>query len=92
MVKTKYLTKVIMDNGKVYGFNESLDIFLKRIYDNRTSRIIPTLLKGKDFYLNTEHIASIEEIQELVEDEKLPSWEIEKMSFELRKLLEEDCE
>jgi uncharacterized protein YlzI (FlbEa/FlbD family) len=90
--RAEYKTMVVMDNGKVYGFTEPIDQFLKRVYDTRTARIIPTLLKGEGFYINTEHIASIEEVENCVMENKLSTDEMDQISLELRKLIAEDIE
>lgn len=92
MARPEYKTKVVMDNGRIYGFTEPVEQFLKKIYDSRTARIIPTLLKGEGFYINTEHIASIEEVESYTVEHKLSVDEMDQISLELRKLIAEDIE
>lgn len=89
---TSFKTKVIMDNGTVYLFTEQIDQFLERVFDPKTSRIIPMLLEGENFYINTEHIASLEEVGNSQRGKKLSIVEKNLLEFELKKLIDEDME
>ncbi|MEW8957797.1 MAG: hypothetical protein AB2448_01605 [Moorella sp. (in: firmicutes)] len=63
MLKVK--TKVIMDSGKEYLFNEYPEDFLKRFYDEETGKIRPGFIHGPGFSISVEHISSIKDIEEM---------------------------
>lgn len=89
MLRTEIRTKVIMDNGTAYEFPEPVEQFLRKVYDFRTSQKISAYLKGEKFYINTDHIAAIEEVQNIVKEDTMDEWELNRLSAELKKVLEE---
>lgn len=92
MIGMVFKTKVTMDNGGVYLFTEHIDQVLISVYDPKTSRIIPGLLKGENFYINTEHIVALEEVEHSQRDKNLSIIERNLLEFELKKLIDEDIE
>lgn len=58
-------TKVTMDSGKEYIFNESYDDFLAKLYDSSENENIykSRIIHGDNFVIFTEHIKSIEGIE-----------------------------
>lgn len=56
-------TKVIMDSGKEYIFNEHPVDFSKRFFDEEKYEIIPGVIYGSGFTIVVDHISSIEEVR-----------------------------
>lgn len=55
-----FKTKVIMDNGKEYKFEEEMEHFIQLLYRDEEDNYV----RGKGFILMIEHIACIEAINE----------------------------
>jgi len=62
IIKTK--TKVIMDSGKEYVIDEHPEDLLRRIYDENKSVIKIGFIHGPGFSLATQHVSSIEDIEQ----------------------------
>ncbi|RXM70841.1 hypothetical protein [Clostridium tetani] len=56
-------TKVIMDNGKEYIFNEYLEDFLKRIYDEEKKQIKSDFIHEGWFSISIDHISCMEDVE-----------------------------
>lgn len=55
-------TKVIMDNGKEYIFNEYLEDFLNRIYDEEKKQIKSDFIYEGRLSISINHISCIEDM------------------------------
>lgn len=55
-------SKVILDNGNEYVFEEHPADLLKRVYDKKTGKVKQGFLHGNGFSIAMKHIASIEDV------------------------------
>jgi hypothetical protein len=76
-----FRTKVIMDNGKEYEFDEKPDEFINKIYDPVTGKIRSGFINGEDFSICTDHISSIRNIEIRTEDKD----KLEKLELQFKK-------
>ena len=67
-MSTTIITKVIMDSGKHYEFDEHPEDFLKRFYDEETGEIKQGFIHGEDFSINVKHISSIENVEKKINE------------------------
>lgn len=66
MTLTRIKTRVIMDSGKEYIFEEPLDHFLKRLYDETIKKELHGelgLIHSRGFSISIFHISSLEEFE-----------------------------
>ena len=63
MSKTLVISKVILDNGNEYIFEEHPADLLKRIYDKKTDKVKRGFIHGNGFSIAMSHIAVIEDIK-----------------------------
>lgn len=62
MTKLVVKSRVILDNGREYIFEEHPADLLKRVYDKKTGKVKQGFLHGKGFSIAMKHIASIEDV------------------------------
>lgn len=55
------VTAVIMDNGNVFSFNESIEDFIKKFCNDDITKFKYELIKGDGFYISSKHIVAIKE-------------------------------
>lgn len=63
MTKVLVISKVILDNGKEYIFEEHPADLLKRIYDKKTGKVKHGFIHGNGFSIAMSHIAVIEDVK-----------------------------
>ena len=63
MSKTFVISKVILDNGKEYIFEEHPADLLKRIYDKKTGKVKHGFIHGNGFSIAMNHISVVEDIK-----------------------------
>ena len=63
MSKIFVISKVVLDNGKEYIFEEHPADLLRRIYNKKTGKIKHGFIHGNGFSIAMSHITAIEDIK-----------------------------